>query len=764
MSEVSTRLRVIDGLCLSVAMVAAVSPFADLWADRTWWLTVGIGLATAVGVTLLAERLRLGPLLSVLLLAVSYLLLGPAAAAPDRAAAGVLPTPDALRTLVVGAVESWRTVLTLPVPLGTSRGELVVPFLITLLGGFLATTFLWRTRFAGFAALVLVACFATAAAFGLHDASLPLARGALLVVVLLLWMRWRTLRGLRTSWLRRIGMGAAVVSLAGVAGWGIAAAVDGSQREVLREHVEPPLAELELKSPLARYRDFYKAHEGEVLFRFENLPAGHPRVRLATMDQFDGLVWNVTTADLETGTSAFRPAPNVQGGGAVQVAVGDYTGVWVPTIGTARGVTLTEDAASGSPRELLINTATGSIAMAGDVRPGDEFRIDWAARAEHTAEVAMLPADEEVPVPEMTSPAIEKLDLLAQQWVSRAGATTDYDRARAVEEGFRENGYYNDGLDEKLYGYSPSGHGAKRLADLVEDEERMVGNDEQYASAMAYAAQRMGLPARIVLGFDEIGADGAVRGDDIAAWVEIAFADHGWVPFFPTPPEDRTPPPLDEQDNPVPQPYVVQPPVLPEEPEDVQGVPPEGAGKDTSETSWDWLFAVLAHLWTVTKVLLLLLPVWLILLAKALRRRRRRRARDPLLQLSGGWREVTDRARDLGARLPAGHTRSENCVVLASRFGAAAPTELAVTADRHVFGAGNPTEAEIAAYWDDVRTALKRMRRQMPWWRRCWAVVSPVSLPWQHAGRAIRDGFRALGARITGLLRLGRAPRAGRAG
>lgn len=748
MTTPSPRLRLADTACLSVAVAIAVSPLADVWVDRTWMITVAIGFALAVGVTLLAQRLEFGPVLTVLLLAVGYLLAGPAAAAPDQAIAGVLPSLDAARTLVVGLVESWRSVLTLPVPLGVARGELIVPFVITLVGTALATSFLWRTRHAGVAPFVIVACFVAAAAFGVQEASLPLVRGLLLVVLLLLWSRWRTLRTLRTSWLRRVGLGAAVVSVASVVGWGLTAAVGQPDRQVFRDHVEPPLAELDLKSPLARYRDFYKSHKHDVLFKFENVPAGDPHVRLATMDEFDGLVWNVTTTDLVSGTSAYRPAPAAQSGSAVEVTVGDYTGTWVPAIGTASGVTLDEDAASDVPRELLLNTATGGIAVAGDVRPGDEYRIDWSPRAERTNALLSRDADRDVTVPAMAAPPIEKLDQLAQKWVSQAGASTDFERAVALEKAFRDNGYFNDGEDPEKFGFSPSGHGAKRLADLVQDEKRMVGNDEQYASAMAYAAQRMGLPARVVLGFEEIDANGAVTGDDIAAWVEIPFVDHGWVPFDPTPPENRTPPPLDENNNPVPQPYVVQPPVLPEQPEDVQGVPPEGAGKDLADEIWDLLFTILGYLWLLVRILLLFLPVWLILFAKWVRRRRRQRAGDPLLRLSGGWREVTDRARDLGARLPPGHTRSENCTVLVGRFGDDAPTALAISADRHIFGPSTPTDEEVAAYWDDVATAVTRMRKQVPWWRRWWAALSPASLPWREMGGSIASGTRRLAGRF----------------
>lgn len=737
-----------DAVLLGLVTAIALSPLAEAYAGSRWVVAAVLGIAVAAAATLLARALRFGPLLTGLLLAVLYLLVGPAAAAPDKALLGVLPSLDAERLLVTGIVESWRSALTLPVPLGGTRGELVVPFAIALVGGMAATTLLWRSRWPSAAGLAVVAMFAAAAAFGIREDGFPVLRAATLVVLLLAWIRWRALRAVRTSWLRRTALGVAVAAVAGVAGWGAAAVAGTDRREVLRDHVVPPMAALDFKSPLARYRDYYKNHKADVLFTLTGLPAGEPLVRLATMDSYDGLVWNVVTTDVTTGSSAFRPAPASASGSAVEVTVGAYDGPWIPTVGAATGATLVEDAAPSSERELLINTATGSLAEHGNVREGDVFRIDWSPRQDRTNELLVAAVDRSFTVPPMEFPAIEKLDALAQRFVSEAGAGSDFERAVALEKGFREEGFFNDGLDPKAFGASASGHGAKRLADLVADEKRMVGNDEQYASAMAYAAQRLGLPARVVLGFEKTGASGSVTGDDIAAWVEIPFVDHGWVPFDPTPPEEQTPPPLKDSPDPVPQPYVVQPPVLPQEPAEIQGVPPEGAGRDLSDRIWDIVLLVLRALWLVVKALLLLSPLWLLLLVKAMRRRRRRTAADPLDRISGGWREFADHARDLGARIPAGHTRHETSLVLAGRFPQTPATPLAAAADAHVFGPGEPTAEQVQAYWADIDSALARMRAEVPWWRRLAGWFSPASIPWRQAGGALRSRGAALAHRV----------------
>ena len=54
-----------------------------------------------------------------------------------------------------------------------------------------------------------------------------------------------------------------------------------------------------------------------------------------------------------------------------------------------------------------------------------------------------------------------------------------------------------------------------------------VGNDEQYAAAMALMANRLRVPARVVVGA-VVPANGVVKGKDVEAWVELRAADGTW--------------------------------------------------------------------------------------------------------------------------------------------------------------------------------------------------------------------------------------------
>lgn len=111
-----------------------------------------------------------------------------------------------------------------------------------------------------------------------------------------------------------------------------------------------------------------------------------------------------------------------------------------------------------------------------------------------------------------------------------AGATTDYDRVRAVERWLGENTRYS--LDAPL---SPSD------VDVVDHFlfTSRLGWCEQVSSSMVVLLRTVGVPARLAAGFvpgerDPISGRFTVRERDAHAWTEVWFAGVGWVPFDPT--------------------------------------------------------------------------------------------------------------------------------------------------------------------------------------------------------------------------------------
>ncbi|WP_418606883.1 transglutaminase-like domain-containing protein [Georgenia sp. SUBG003] len=351
-------------------------------------------------------------------------------------------------------------------------------------------------------------------------------------------------------------------------GAGVGVLAPPPDRFVLREHVEPPPDIHDYSSPLAGFREYVKDHREDPVLTVEGLPAD-AHVRLATLDAYDGTAWAVSDPQLSGSGEYMRIGERVEpelvdGLHDVQVTVGQYAGVWVPVLGTTFDVDFAGERAEDLSRSFYFNRSTGTGLTTSGLREGDTLEV--------LAQVPERPTNTElegapladVPLPEVTYPDVVTTVAAAMT----ADASTSIARIQAVEQGLQA-GYFSHGLE----GETPSlpGHGAARLDSLLGGEDPMVGDEEQYAAAMGLILRSMSIPARVVMGFETPAeTDGAVEltGDDVTAWVEVPFEGHGWVPFYPTPDEDR----IWQEESPVPQnrpqPQVLQPPPPAQEPPD----------------------------------------------------------------------------------------------------------------------------------------------------------------------------------------------------
>ncbi|HWP83730.1 MAG TPA: DUF3488 and transglutaminase-like domain-containing protein [Terriglobia bacterium] len=117
-----------------------------------------------------------------------------------------------------------------------------------------------------------------------------------------------------------------------------------------------------------------------------------------------------------------------------------------------------------------------------------------------------------------------------------AGASTNYDKARAVEQYLQAN-----------YGYTlelPPALPQDPIAFFLFESRR--GHCEFFAASMAVLLRSLGIPARLVNGFlqgqfNDISGNYTVRASDAHSWVEVYFPASGWVSFDPTPAEGRRP-------------------------------------------------------------------------------------------------------------------------------------------------------------------------------------------------------------------------------
>src|SRR5690606_7118404 len=256
----------------------------------------------------------------------------------------------------------------------------------------------------------------------------------------------------------------------------------------------------------------------------------------------------------------------------VRVQVEDYSGVWLPTIGSTEDVDFGGSRADRLLESFYFNRTSDTGLVAARLRGGDAYTLvaspepdvvdDDAAPSESMLQLtaSRLQMPEATGVPDIVAS-------LASEYTQ--GATGDYERVSMIATALSSYGYFSHGLE----GEAPSrpGHGAARLITML-DSDQMTGDAEQYAAAMALMVRALGLPARVVMGFDvseaTTGADGAlaVTGSDVTAWVEVPFEGHGWLPFFPTPEEDQVPQVQNPDPQDRPEPQVLQPPEPPQEP------------------------------------------------------------------------------------------------------------------------------------------------------------------------------------------------------
>lgn len=265
---------------------------------------------------------------------------------------------------------------------------------------------------------------------------------------------------------------------------------------------------------------------------FDNQPMGSAKWRGAVLSTFDGRAWY---AD-----SVFRTVPVLKGRvdwGPMSELPGARRSYRVePEELESRALFFagTPQHIEGLPDGLQEND-TGCFRLPRTPPPG--FRYDAISILEDPPETA--PPLNPAPV---LDPASRKEDLQLPRRIDAripalaktmaAGAATDLERVRAVEQRLRHD-----------YGYTlklPSREPKDPLADFL--FVRRKGHCEYFASAMAVMLRTLGIPARLATGFqsgvyNSISDLWLVRASDAHSWVEAWIPGHGWTTFDPTPPD-----------------------------------------------------------------------------------------------------------------------------------------------------------------------------------------------------------------------------------
>lgn len=742
-----TPLRVAGNVSVMVALSAiALVPLSAAYGDVAFWIAALGGIILGAAVAVLGRRWRWHALTLAVAALATYFVFGAALAFRADALFGVLPTADILLSLALGLVQVWKEALTLQTPFVGFDQVLILPLVAGLATSTTAVTLALRaSRLSALALVAPGALLTLSIAFstfrGFHPGFVGAAWGALALA----WVVWRRDLRRRDGSVReglteqstargrgiRPAIGAvAVIAVALTAGAATATAVSAGEREVLRDHIVPPLDLRDYASPLTSFRKFMRDGEDSTLFTVSGLPAGAP-IRLATLDLYDGVVYQVSGAG-GAGSGVFsRVGREIDTSAvgtpvAVEVVIEELSGVWVPMVGYPRRIAFDGEKASALDSSLHVNAATGTAIATVGVAEGDRYSLD--------AIVPALPdlediADARVSAISTPAPAAvpDEVSALLNEVIT--GAESPIEQLRAIEAFFQTEGYYSSGLEGQVV--SRSGHTLERQSTLFGGAQ-MIGDGEQYAVAMALMVSQLGLPVRVVMGFlpEDGGETVALTGDDLQAWVEVPFDGVGWVSFSPTPSRDRVPQQEVPEQQQRPQAQVAQPPQSPQEPAELPpDAPVQDAEPQEEEQDLSWLWTLIQVVGASFLVLLALFgPSLAFALARARRRSLRRKRGSPVSRVDGGWAELIDSATDIGVPLRPGATRREHAADMDDRHPTVAVTALAERADAVVFGSGSGEQVDVNGYWEDVERARRALRSAVPWHRRIRGALIPSSL------------------------------------
>jgi hypothetical protein len=281
--------------------------------------------------------------------------------------------------------------------------------------------------------------------------------------------------------------------------------------------------------------------DSRVVLRVETLEGREPDPEEAywrglAFDRFDGTSWSVSQPDR-------RPVAGSAEGG-VRFGREDGEAPRLRQRIVREPVASSVLFAAGDARELhgtvrrLERDRHGSLFAAGQ----DDERLRYVVRTRvRTFSESALRGDRALP-PERDDGRSLQLPALTPEFLAAAreltgGASGDLARVRAIERTLRTRGRYSDDPPDPQPGSPYSPVEAFVLGELA-------GHCEYFASAMVLAARASGIPARLVNGFaggrtNAIGGFVELTHSDAHAWVEVHFAEAGWVPFDPTPPDLR---------------------------------------------------------------------------------------------------------------------------------------------------------------------------------------------------------------------------------
>jgi hypothetical protein len=721
-----SRSRPLDLLVDAVAVVGlsavALVGLDDSFSSRAYLVTGMAAVLVVTGWALICTVQELPSGVFLLVLSIAFPVLGATAALHNYDLLG-LPSPSSVVDLLTATLTAPGEFLTTIPPVDAVGTVLAIPYVLGFVLAGLASWLALRTRRPLLPALPLVLAMVACIVLGSEQPLALYTRAAVFSTVVLVWVTLRAARG------RTVVRAVRGRSLRAVAGTAVAVAgvvlapswvptVPHPQRDVLRGRVGSGQDVSELDNPLASFRKYTPQPPGTAdnvagkrLLRVSGLPQGD-RLRFVALDVYDGNQW-VTGNRTVTGDNAAlfqrigehvgAPLP----GRRIRVGVElrpPWTSSWLPIAGQLTGVSFDYLDGHAQRGDVRYDVATETGMVVGGLQYKDDFHFTATVPDDRLTRAALAYGDGKP-----LQAAGSFLDASLKPWTT--SGLTRVQQVFSLARYLRANGRFSNGGKRLEQGYLP-GQSPERLGPKFFSSRTIVGDDEQYAAFMALAANRLGVPARVVVGAVP-DRRGWVLGRNVSVWVELRVADGSWREL----PTGR---------------FMTHKP-----PNGVVAAAPGTFVKDTTSRGRSHTPAPqqrtqlppppqpvvgAGHSWALGGLTLLLLVVLAPPAAKLLRRRRRRGAPLVTSRFVGGWSEVLDLLRDLGRDVPTGLPRTE----LALRLGAS--LDLARAADTHVFARDEPAPEEAARFWSAVSEERRRLARESGVVRRVAAVWAPASL------------------------------------
>ncbi len=505
-----------------------------------------------------------------------------------------------------------------------------------------------------------------------------------------------------------------------------------------RRYVEPPSLDAMDENPLIRLSG-WALNPTQKLFDTDittSVPAKDLRIRLAVLSDYDGVNWRVGGDYREAG----RVLPAVNGPGATPatgapirqtITIDDLDGRLLPAAPTVHQI---------DGIRVAYDQATGTVIRPEGLRTGLSYTVQ---SRQSTVDVNLLGAAD---VPSGAgvarflglgpgTPPSALSDLAQQIGGDVAGG---YQRASAIEDYL--SAHYT------LVGDAPSGHAYPNLSFFLFSPPNLggqKGTSEQFAASFAVLARMLGLPSRVIVGFQARPGVSAVHGRDALAWPEVLFTGVGWVPFDPLPKPNATPVPL-ESFRPKPNPSTPPPSAAPtisiSTSPQLPHHSPSTVAAAPAKPLPPWLPATAGG----GLLLLLLGALGTVVLLRDAQRRRRLDRGSPAHRIAGAWREVLDGLR-LAGRPAAVHLPATEVAGYASRVGVPAHErgrgtvrpatppldELAVLVNRATYASGEPSEEDARQARVQALAYVAELRGRRPWWRRLLWRADPRPLRWR---------------------------------